>query len=126
MEQILKEVLGYIKTNNLIGIRAGRDRETFLDIWMVVVDDRVFARSWGLSEKSWFHLFKKDPAGAIRCGEKIIPVSASAVANDVQLNERINTAYLEKYNYGENAPYAQGITKPEHVAKTMEFLLVTE
>jgi hypothetical protein len=52
--------LDYIKTNNLIGIKAGENRSAFLEIWMVTVNDRVFARSWGLAEKSWYNSFLQD------------------------------------------------------------------
>lgn len=115
--------LDYIRQHNLIGIRAGQDRPTFLPIWMVVVDNRVFARSWGLAEKSWFNSFMENPAGAIRCGEEMIPVRAVVPSDLAQLTERISQAYLDKYNAGANSPYAQGITQPEHVARTLELVV---
>ncbi|MGB4843960.1 MAG: hypothetical protein WBP16_05800 [Ferruginibacter sp.] len=47
MNRILnrQQALNFIQTNNLIGIKAGKERTSFLDIWMVVVDNRIFARS---------------------------------------------------------------------------------
>jgi len=121
MQQV---ILDKIKTNSLTGIRAGNTRDSFLDIWMVVVDNRIFARSWGLSERSWYSQFLTDPSGAIRCGEHIVPILARVPDDVLQLTDRINQAYLEKYNKGDNAVYAQGIIRPEHIAKTMEFVPV--
>ncbi|ALD21337.1 DUF2255 family protein [Hymenobacter sp. DG25A] len=117
------DTLSYISQHNLIGIRAGQDRPTFLSIWMVVVDDRIFARSWGLAEKSWFNTFMENPAGAIRCGEVVIPVRAVVPSDLARLNERISQAYLAKYDAGANSPYAQGIIQPQHVARTLEFVV---
>lgn len=116
--------LDCIRSNNLIGIKAGTQRETFLDIWMVIVDNRVFARSWGFGEKSWYNTFIIEPAGQLRCGEMIVNITAHLPENDPELNARISQAYLDKYDSGENSVYAQGITRPEHVAKTMEFRLM--
>lgn len=122
METFSQETLDYINTHNLIGIRAGEERTTFLNIWMVVVNRRVFARSWGLAEKSWFNTFLHSRTGAVKCGEQLIPVIGRISDDLSQLEELINKAYLEKYDSGSNSFYAQGITKPAHVERTMEFL----
>ena len=49
----MNTAIQYINSHNLIGIKAGKERETFLEIWMVTVENRIFARSWGFAEKSW-------------------------------------------------------------------------
>ncbi|RTZ46692.1 hypothetical protein EJ377_22175 [Chryseobacterium arthrosphaerae] len=49
----------YIQSHNLIGIKAGAERPDFLEIWMVIVRNRIFARSWGLAERSWYTAFLK-------------------------------------------------------------------
>ena len=36
----------YLKNHTLIGIKGGRERDSFLNIWMVEVDGRYFSRSW--------------------------------------------------------------------------------
>jgi hypothetical protein len=35
-------------------VRAGEGRTKFTGIWMVVVNERIFARSYSLSERSWY------------------------------------------------------------------------
>lgn len=115
--------ISYIKSNNLIGIKAGLQRETFLDIWMVIVNDRIFARSWGFAEKSWYNSFLKDPTGQIKCGNRIFDIKAAVPPDNELLTTAINTAYLTKYNSGHNIDYAKGIIKKNHVERTMEFII---
>ncbi|ANF52581.1 hypothetical protein A0O34_19590 [Chryseobacterium glaciei] len=115
--------LDYIKTYNLIGIKAGANRSTFLEIWMVVVNDRVFARSWGLAEKSWYNSFLQDSKGQIQCGEFIFNIKAIVPINNDQITEAINNEYLTKYNSGHNIEYAEGIIQTKHIEKTMEFII---
>jgi hypothetical protein len=114
----------YINNNNLIGLKAGKERSSFLEIWMVVVNNRIFARSWGFAEKSWYHTFMSGPLGQIKCGDNIFEIKAS-IPKDLDIfTPLINLAYLEKYNFGANAEYAIGIIEQKHIDKTMEFVLV--
>lgn len=115
--------INYINEHSLTGIKAGKERETFLEIWMVVVNDRIFARSWGLAQKSWYNSFLTDPKGAIKCGDYIIPIRASIPEDSEELKELINQAYLTKYNSEHNKKYAEGIIENKHVERTMEFII---
>lgn len=115
----------FIKSNNLIGIKAGHDRETFLEIWMVVVDNRIFARSWGFAERSWYNQFLKNSLGEIQCGDEVFQIKAQIPEDEEKLRTKINEAYLEKYTKTEhNRKYATGIVKTEHAEKTMEFIVL--
>lgn len=125
MAKFNTSAIDYIKNNNLTGVRAGKDREKFLEIWMVTVRGRIFARSWGFSEKSWYHTFLSGAEGAIKCGEEIVPVKG-IVPDDIDLlTPEINQAYLTQYDTGgDNSFYAKGIIEPEHIKYTMEFVPV--
>ncbi|STC98105.1 Uncharacterized protein conserved in bacteria (DUF2255) [Chryseobacterium carnipullorum] len=90
---------------------------------MVIVNDRIFARSWGLAEKSWYHTFLQDPIGQIKCGKEIFNIKAVVPDDITDLTPEINTAYLTKYNTGSNLRYSQGIIQQKHVEKTMEFII---
>ena len=118
--------IDYIKTNNIIGIKAGLQRPAFLEIWMVVVDDRIFARSWGLAEKSWYNSFLQNSTGQIKCGDKIFFIKATIPEDIKAITEKINIAYLTKYNTGHNIEYANGIVEEKHIDKTMEFSIIEE
>jgi len=112
--------LQYVIENEIVGIKAGLQRETFLDIWMVVVNDRIFARSWGFAKKSWYNTFLEDSIGQIRCGKAILSVNACIPSDIDELTSHINNAYLTKYS---TKQYAKPITEKEHVEKTMEFII---
>ncbi|NIF05910.1 DUF2255 family protein [Chryseobacterium sp. Tr-659] len=116
--------LEYITTNTIIGIKAGLERPGFLEIWMVVVHDRIFARSWGLAERSWYNSFLENPKGEIQCGEEIYSIKAVVPEDINHLTKDINSAYVKKYNTPHNIPYAAAISKQEHVEKTMEFIIL--
>ena len=120
------KALEYIRTHNLIGIKAGSERPGFLEIWMVVVQNRIFARSWGLAEKSWYNSFLKCPAGQLQGGDAIYIIKAAIPKDIEELTDKINQAYLTKYNSGRNRKYATGIIEEKHIERTMEFVICDE
>lgn len=113
----------FIKKNTLIGIKGGRERETFLNIWMVEVGGRYFSRSWNKSERSWFTEFLSSGTGQIKYGDRVINVFGKKLSPGDQLQEKIDRAYLKKYDQQGNIFYAQGITQPEYSNYTMEFFI---
>lgn len=117
-----ESILQYVRTRNLVGVRAGDRPRGFLDIWMVVVDGRIFARSWGLAERSWYTEFLSGRTGEIRCGDSVVKVAGVIPADLTSISEAISAEYLRKYDRGSNSQYARGIVQPEHVARTMEFV----
>ncbi len=116
-----KEFYTFLEENTLVGIKGGMKRERFLQIWMVEVNQRVFARSWNKSARSWFTAFLEEGAGQIKFGESIFNVTGQKLASDAQMTALINQAYLAKYNQPYNVSYAKGITQPEYAEYTMEF-----
>lgn len=113
----------YLKDHTLIEIIGGTQRETFLKIWMVETNNRVFARSWNKSKKSWFTEFLNSGCGQIKYGKNIINVKGKKLNSDDEMNTLIDKAYLNKYTQKENLSYAKGISKPEYADFTMEFYI---
>ena len=111
----------HLKENTLTGIKAGQDRTNFLNIWMVNVNGRIFARSWGKSERSWFTTLLQGEPGQIKFGDTIIDITGQPCKDPI-VNQKIDEAYRERYNTPENIPYAIGITQPEYADFTMELL----
>lgn len=116
----------YLRSNTLVGIKGGVERESFLDIWMVEVDNRVFARSWNKSLRSWFTEFIKTGKGQVKYGNKIMKVEGVKLDAKDEAHKLIDKAYLEKYNQKENVEYANGITQPEYANYTLELFFVEE
>ena len=59
----------YLSENTLVGIKAGNERDRFIDIWVVEVNMRIFARTWSKSENSWFTTFLRGENGKIKYGD---------------------------------------------------------
>ncbi|MBK8698571.1 MAG: DUF2255 family protein [Saprospiraceae bacterium] len=111
--------LAYFEKHTLIGIIGGSTRTQFLDIWMVNVDGRIFARSWEKSERSWFTAMRDEGVGKIKFGEVVLNVKGSPFA-DAEFNLRIDDAYRQRYTAAESRFYVEGITRPEYSQYTME------
>ncbi|MFI5151822.1 MAG: DUF2255 family protein [Chitinophagales bacterium] len=117
------KVLEYIRTKDIIGVRSGKNRTKFTGIWMVEVDGRIFARSYSLSERSWYITFIAEKEGSIRCGKLIAAVKGSKPRDLSSLTPLINSAYEKKYaNRAHNKKWVDGLNQPERIAKTMEFI----
>lgn len=112
---------GYLDKNTLIEVKGGSDRKTFLNIWMVRLGKRIFARSWNKSKKSWFTAIINTGCGEIKYGDKIIKVNGKKLNKNDRLQYQIDNAYIKKYSQTENLVYAKGISQPEYHNYTIEF-----
>ncbi|GAB2543134.1 DUF2255 family protein [Rufibacter soli] len=114
--------LDYLASNTLAGVKGGTDRDKFLDIWMVTVEGRVFARSWAKSSRSWFTAFQEQGVGELKLGDQVLKVTGKQLT-DAHMNLLVDQAYKQKYTQEHNLSYVEGITQPEYHAYTMEFFL---
>ena len=123
MKPFSKAFLKCINETQITSVRAGKDREKFTGIWMVVVKGRIFARSYNLSERSWYTALSNGDGGDIKCGKEIIPVKGSKPADINSITEAINKAYAKKYLVkAYNQKWVDGLAEAERVARTMEFI----
>lgn len=113
-------VLAAIRDDKFLAIRAG-DEHRFIRIWAVVVDGRVFVRSWTIRPDGWYRTFLKDPAGAILVGARAIRVRARPARGE-RINDAIDRAYLEKFPSKGWKTYAVGLAKPARRATTTELI----
>lgn len=116
-----EDFYSHLKNNNYTQIKGGIERNSFLEIWVVNVNKRVFARSWNKSARSWFTAFLETGVGQLKYGEKVIDIKGKKLASVEPIQEEINKAYLKRYNQKENVFYSEGITQPEYLDYTMEF-----
>src|SRR4030095_4027185 len=89
-------VVEAFRNAKIIGVRAGTEHR-YTGIWVVVVDDRVFARSWSDKPTGWFRAFKKQPSGTVQVGKLEVPVQAKQVRS-VRVRDAVTKAFAEKYN----------------------------
>jgi hypothetical protein len=54
-------ILAAIRKGMIIGLQAGSQPHRFIALWAVVVEGRVFVRSWSLKPRSWHKTFLHSP-----------------------------------------------------------------
>ncbi len=100
-------------------IRAGTGPHRFITIWAVVVEGRVFVRSWSVKPDGWYRTFLEEPRGAIEVEGREIPVRAIRV-RAARLNDAVDRAYLEKYHSPGSLKYARDLGRAKSRATTTE------
>ncbi|HEY7440989.1 MAG TPA: DUF2255 family protein [Vicinamibacterales bacterium] len=115
------ELLATIDEAKGLRIRAGVLPHRFIGIWAVVVEGRVFVRSWSLKPRSWYRTFLKEPRGAVQVGGREIPVRAIQTKGE-RLKDAVSRAYLAKYKTAGSLKYAQDLGRPKSRATTTELV----
>ena len=116
-----RDILAAIHDGKIIGIRAGTKPHRFIGIWAVVVQGRVFVRSWSLKERSWYRTFIEEPRGAITVGGREIQVRAIQTRSE-RLKEAVDRAYVEKYRTPGSIKYARELGGEKSRATTTELV----
>jgi hypothetical protein len=117
-----RTIVAAADASKILGIRAGRASDhRFVGVWPIVIDGRLFARSWTVKPTGWFHTFLDDPHGAIQVGEREIRVRARRVTSK-SLLDRIERAYAEKYPTPGSRRYVVGFRTPRRRSATIEFV----
>lgn len=122
MKPFPEELFQHLRDHTLVGIRVGPDRKEFLDIWMVAVAGRIFARSWNRSMSGWFGGLIRGQSGMVRFGEHTLEIVGKRPTSEPGLMQRIDQAYLERFTQPENISYATTISQPEYHSFTIEVL----
>ena len=104
----------------ILGVRAGTEHR-YTGVWVVVVEDRIFVRSWNNKPTGWFRAFKKQPSGTIQIGKLEIPVRGKPVRS-ARIRDSVTAAFAEKYNTKGSQKWVEGFAEPERVLTTLEFV----
>lgn len=104
----------------ILGVRAGNEHR-YTGVWVVVVEGRVFARSWNDKPTGWFRAFRKQPSGMIQAGELEIPVRGKPVRS-ARIRDAVTAAFGEKYPTKGSRKWVEGFAEPERVINTLEFV----
>ena len=89
-------VVEAVRAAQVVGIRAGRGPHRVIAVWAVVVERRVFIRSWSLKPRSWYRAFLDDPVGILQVAGVEHRVRAVRTRSE-RLKDLVSRAYLTKY-----------------------------
>ena len=121
-KRLPRTVVRAIDQSKILGIRAGaRSDHRYIGVWPVVVDGRVFARSWTLKPSGWYRTFLEDPRGTIQAGDREVRIRALPVRGE-RLRDAIDDAYAEKYPTPSSKKYVRGFRTARRRETTMEFV----
>lgn len=111
-------ILESVRKEKIIGIRAGSTHR-IIGIWAVVVEGRVFVRSYSMKPRSWWRTFLEDPQGIMTVGEKEIKVKAVQTRSE-RVKDLVSEAYQEKYNRPGDIQYVKDMSKKKSRDTTTE------
>ena len=117
------DALAVIRREKILGIRAGSgSTHRVIGIWVVVVEGRVFVRSWSLRPRSWWRTFLEDPYGVIVVDGREIPIRAIQTRSE-RLKDLVSAAYKEKYNTPGSVQYVKDMSKKRSRDTTTELVV---
>lgn len=117
-------VLERIKDDRILGIQAGKEStHRTIGLWVVVVDGRVFVRSWSMKSRSWWRTLLEDPYATIFVSRRKrgIRVRARQVRSE-KLKDRVSEAYREKYNTRGSVGYVEDMSRKPSRDTTTELV----
>jgi len=115
-------VVSALDSGKIMGFRAGKNSDhKFIGVWPVVVNGRVFARSWTVKKGGWYRTFLEDPLGTLQAGDREIHVRARRVTSE-RLRDQVEQAYAEKYDTKASQKYVRGFRTQRRRDTTTEFV----
>ncbi|HSE16268.1 MAG TPA: DUF2255 family protein [Pyrinomonadaceae bacterium] len=114
------DIIEACRKAKIMGVRAGTEHR-YTGVWVVVVEDRVFARSWNDKPTGWFQAFRKEPRGTVQVGDLELPVRGKMVRS-ARLRDAVTAAYGEKYPTKGSRKWVEGFAETARVVNTIEFI----
>ncbi len=104
----------------ILGVRAGAEHR-YTGIWVVVVEGRVFVRSWNDKPTGWYRALREQPVGSVRLAGREIAVRARRLRGE-RLRDAVTRAYAGKYDTKASEKWVRGFAEPQRSANTLELL----
>jgi hypothetical protein len=104
----------------ILGVRSG-ERHRYTGVWVVVVEGRVFVRSWSNRPTGWYQAFREEPRGSIQVGERELAVRAVATRSE-RLRQAVSAAYARKYDTRASQKWVTGFAEPGRAQATLELV----
>ena len=120
--QFSRPILAAIDDSKILGIRAGAPSDhRFIGIWAVVVNNRVFARSWTVKPDGWYRTLVDDPSATIQVGTRQLRIRAARIRSE-RIRDAVEHAYAQKYSTPGSRKYVRGFRSPRRRDTTVEFV----
>lgn len=118
-------VLAAIHKERILGMRAGSETDhRVIGIWAVVVDGRVFVRSYTMKPRSWWRTFLEDPQGEIFVAKRKRGIKVRAVqVKSEKMKDAVSAAYREKYNTPGSIRYVEDMSRSPSRDTTTELVM---
>ena len=116
-----KSVVEAVDVAKILGIRAGTAPHRIIGIWAVVVEGRVFVRSYSLKERSWYRTFLEEPRGIIEVNGKQLKVRPVFTRSE-RLKKLVDRAYAEKYYTPGSLQFVKGFKEKKRRDTTTELV----
>ncbi len=91
-------------------------------MWAVVVDGRVFVRSWSMKPRSWYRTLLEEPRGMLKVGERKAPFRAVRTRSAI-VKAAVDRAYRAKYDHAGDLRFTRDMTGSKSRATTTELVL---
>ena len=108
-----------IESARLIALVAGSKPHRFTSMWGVVVDGRVFVRSWSVKPRSWYRTLLQEPRGVLKVREREAPFRAVRTRSTAT-KAAVDKAYRAKYDQPGDLRFTRDMTGPKSRATTTE------
>jgi len=116
-----KAVVNAIRDAKILGIRAGTKPHRVIGIWAVVVEGRVFVRSYSLKAQSWYRTFLEEARGIIEVNGKQIKVRPIFTRSE-RLKKLVDRAYAEKFPTPGSRVFVEGFREKKRRDTTTELV----
>jgi hypothetical protein len=108
-----------IRDGKILGIRAGSKPHRVIGIWAVVVEGRVFVRSWTVKPDGWYRALREEPQGVIEVAKQRLRFRAVFTRSD-RLRKAVDRAYVAKFRTPWAAKLARAFKTETRRATTTE------
>ena len=114
------DIIAALDAAKILGVRSGSDHR-YTGVWVVVVEGRVFVRSWNDKPTGWHEAFRRHADGSIRIGDREIAVRAVHTRAE-RLRQAVTSAYARKYDTKASQKWVTGFAEPERMRTTIELV----
>ena len=115
-----KRLVEAIDGATILGVRSG-DEHRHTGVWVVVVEGRVFVRSWNDKPTGWYRALADEPRGSLTVGEREVAIRARGVRSE-RLRHAVSAAYAEKYATKASQKWVRGFATAKREATTLELV----